>query len=519
MGGLLAETYKSAETGWRHRWGGVGLWLICCCLLLASIAFSERKARVADLTAQSARLHATASQRADQHDAHLTALSAVAVAGADQRPDLFREVAGAIIRFYPRIRTILLLPLDGRAGVLGVGEADAGLSDIVIGAVARSTGAPVLVRHPSDPSRYIMVKRSPNSDRARYGLALVVDAAALVAGESDYWGKAGPGLRLSMPDGTPLFETGSAIAEPQFARPLSSGTQPLRLETAIALDALSLFPPRKVAISLVLLTLGALGVRAALRQRQRARAAERRAELSGFETRLSHASRVNALGELASGMAHELTQPLTAILAQGQAARRLAAKGEAVKVGKILEELIGQTKRASAILERLRTWTQPQARRPERVDLRDCILMVESLLGRDAAEQGVDLVIRLPAHPVPVLIDRIEIEQVFFNIVRNALDAVGAVGDEREVILSLAASRDTAVVDVIDTGPGVGAEVRDNLFTPFVTTRDDGTGLGLALSLRLAERAGGDIALVDRPRGAHFRISLPLAEERREAAE
>ncbi|MEV8469046.1 ATP-binding protein, partial [Fluviibacterium sp. DFM31] len=115
--------------------------------------------------------------------------------------------------------------------------------------------------------------------------------------------------------------------------------------------------------------------------------------------------------------------------------------------------------------------------------------------------------------------DRIELEQVIFNLIRNALDAVEEAARPRVVTVTLSQVGAEARLEVQDTGPGVQAEIRDRLFAPFVTTREAGTGLGLALSQRLVERAGGDLALIDSAQGARFRLSLPLVRESREAAQ
>lgn len=494
-------------------------WALVCVLALGLLAGFERNARLADLTAESDRLHAVASQRVDQHDAHLTALSAIAVAGAEPRPDLFREVAGAIMRFYPRIIGISLVPLDGADGVIEIGVREADLRALIRAAADRSTGAPVLVRYPSDRPAYLIVKRSPNSEAARYGLALVIDAAALLDGDSDYWTRAEATRWLALPDGTTLIGAPGDVNAPQFTRPLSSGTQPLDLKTAIPMTLTDLLPPGRVALVLALIVLGAIALRAIGRQRGKVRAAEARAELSDLETRLSHASRVNALGEMASGMAHELTQPLTAILAQAQAARHLAARGDTDRVAEILEEVVGQTRRAGAILERLRTWTRPRERNAEPIDLRDCIRVAETLLAGQARDLDARLILTLPRTPLTVEGDRVELEQVLFNLMRNALDAVAESARGREVAVAASLDGEMAVIDVSDTGPGIRPDVRDRLFTPFVTTRENGTGLGLALSHRLVERAGGDLTLVEAREGARFRVSLPLAGAAREAAE
>ncbi len=494
-------------------------WLLASALAVAGVAVVERRGHLAELTAESQRLHALASQRADQHDAHLTALSAIALAGADQRAALFREVAGAIMRFYPRIVGISLVALDDAGDSLEIGAADAGLRGLVRAAARASEGAPVLRQHDAGRPAYVIVKRSPNTDDARYGLALVIDAAALLEGDPDYWSEGGPARRLVLPDGTTVLGPGPERATPQFSRELASSTQPLRLETGTVLTAADVLPAGRIALTIAAITLVTLVLRAAARQRAQVRAAEARAEIKDLETRLSHASRVNALGEMASGIAHELTQPLTAILAQVQAARHLAARGEGDRLAGALDAVADQTRRASAILERLRTWTRPQARNPQPVDVRECIHVARTLLSAQAAEAGARLDVTVPAAPIVVTADRVELEQVLFNLIRNALDAV-ADGDGRRVVTVEAHADGTrAHVDVSDTGPGLAEAVRDRLFTPFVTTRPGGTGLGLALSQRLVERAGGDLAAVAAATGARFRVTLPLARSGREAAE
>lgn len=515
----MSEKKRSARDILRRPLARGGAWVVVCVLALGLVASFERSARLAGLTAESERLHAVASQRADQHDAHLTALSAIAVAGTEERPDLFREVAAAIMRFYPRIIGISLVPLDGEGRVLETGVREADLRELIRAAAQRSTGAPVLVRYPSDRPAYLIVKRSPNSDAARYGLALVIDAAALLDGDSAYWSRAKATRWLALPDGTPLVGVSGDARATQFTRALSSGTQPLELKTAISMTLTDLLPPGRVALVLAVIVLGALTFRTIGRQRTKMRAAEARAELSGLETRLSHASRVNALGEMASGMAHELTQPLTAILAQAQAARHLAARGEAERVSGVLEDVVGQTRRASAILERLRTWTRPAERKAEPIDLREGIRVSETLLAGRATEIGARLDVTVPPSPVLVEADRVELEQVLFNLMRNALDAVAEREGARDVAVDASLDGEMAVIDVSDTGPGIHPDVRDRLFTPFVTTRENGTGLGLALSHRLVERAGGELTLVEARHGARFRISLPLARAAREAAE
>ncbi|WP_232822919.1 sensor histidine kinase [Oceanibium sediminis] len=515
----MTNRNSSPQGGWPWSPAWITGWLLACCLAVAVVALLERRAHLSELTAESARLHAVASQRVNQHDAHMTALSAIAIAGAEQRADLFREVSGAVMRFYPRIIGIFLVALDHQAPALEIGVQDADIRGIIRDAALASRGAPVLLRYPSERPAYMIVKRSPNSDAARYGLALVIDAAALLNGDSAYWAEHGTARRLILPDGAMILGSGPDMAAPQFSRALASNTQPLRLETGMTLTLADMLPPGRIASVVALITLLTLVLHAVMKQRAQVRAAEKRAELSGLESRLSHASRVNALGEMASGMAHELTQPLTAILAQAQAARHLAARGQTERVAGVLDGVVEQTRRASSILERLRNWTRPQGPKPEPIDVRECIGVAETLLSAQAAEIGARLAVSLPRTALTVTADRVELEQVLFNLIRNALDSVAESTGRREVTVEASIDGNSAVIDVADSGPGLSEDIRYRLFTPFATTRADGTGLGLALSQRLVERAGGDLAVVEAQVGAHFRVTLPLAQASREAAE
>ncbi len=243
------------------------------------------------------------------------------------------------------------------------------------------------------------------------------------------------------------------------------------------------------------------------------RAAERRAELSGMEARLTHASRVNALGEMASGLAHELTQPLTAILAQAQAGRRLLARQDVATLSGALDDMIEQARCASNMLDRFRNWSLPHRQPAAAHDLRIALRNVDALLANEAARQHVVIDIALPDAPLLVRVDPVEIEQVMFNLLRNALDLVAALEVRGAITATLSRTDNLAVLEVSDNGPGVAPELRGRLFTPFATTKMNGMGLGLALSQRLVERAGGEILYVDGDKGAVFRVVLPVTVE------
>lgn len=483
---------------------------LCLLWLLAggALAAWQYRSLVATLEHESDVLHRLASQRAGQHDAHLTALSAIATAAGDGQHSLFLDVAGTIEHFYPRIDDIQLVPLDARTAPVGIGPLSPALAQRVRAAVQGSDGAVAMLPYPDRAEHYMLVKRSPNTAQARYGLMLGIDVHKLIGEASPYWSEPGVALQVSLPDGRPLVaHMPPSAGKPRFSKALASASQPLILETGMAIGPKDLFPPWRTALTLLLVSVLYFAALAAWRQRVRTRTAVEQARLSALESRLAHASRVNALGEMASGLAHELTQPLTAILAQAQACRRMLDQPGSPALAPVLEDTVTQAKRASAILERFRNWSRPQAACTSVFDLRDALGNVRALLAPQAAADKASLTFDMPDSAVLVQADPIEMEQVVFNLVRNALEAVaGRDSGQVTVILQQAASE--VLLEVSDNGPGIVPELRARLFTPFTTTRPDGTGLGLALSQRLIERAGGDIFLVDEGPGATFRIIL-----------
>lgn len=511
------------EMRYRGFRGGGGFillgWVLLLGVVIVATALHERRKLLAEFQSEATILHRLASQRADQHDAHLTSLSALAIADETGRRDLFLDVAATIGRFYPRIEAVDLVPLQSSGAYL---TTRTGLSEeqlaIVRAAASASEGRLALRSAPGAAENYLLVKRSPNSDGARFGLALEVNAAALLDTDSAIWTRPSVSHALLLPDGTVLTGQGR-IANARFEKALGSASQPLLFQADIAPDLSDLLPADRLAAFLILASLlyaiSVLG----LRQLARARRAERLAHLNAQEARLAHASRVNALGEMASGMAHELTQPLTAILSQAQAGRHLSRRGETDALESVMQGIAEQAKRASAIIERLRNWTRPPTETGRRSLVAEAVRNVEALLRPEADAAGIAIFIDLEARAMPVRGDQVELEQIIFNLVRNAMDAV-ADGADRRVTVTGRCEGAFAVIDISDSGPGVASDLRARLFEPFVTGKPGGTGLGLALCRRFAERMDGDLALLaDQPETV-FRLRLPLAEAAlREAAE
>ena len=497
---LMVKTQQSKSRALRH----LLLWVASLSIALAGLALLERQNLVRELTAQSATLHRLASQRADQHDAHLTSLSGIFVAGGTERQDLLLDVAATIVRFYPRIRSVHVIPLDpARPGIETAPSLTPESAELVRDMARRSTGALEVQTVPDQPDHYLVVKRSPNTNDAQHALAIVVDAAALVASDSDFWDRTSVFQRLTTPTGDVLVG-GFDGNEPGYSKPLGSASQPLLLETAFRIDLADVLPISKVLVLSIVVT-GVFGlVLMITAQNRRTREAEGRATLSAQETRLAHASRVNAMGEMASGMAHELAQPLTAILSQAQAGRHLAKRGDVERLSTVLDDTVSQAQRAADILDRLRRWSKPNRAPSKASSLNKTAQSVAQLLALEAKSLGATLTLELPDEPVFIDADPVELEQVVFNLVRNALDA----SDQAQVTIKVREDDGTAILEVSDSGPGIPADLKPRIFEPFVTGKPNGTGLGLALCQRLVEEMDGDIALLPDKPETTFRLSF-----------
>jgi len=500
----MATANSNNERIWRY----VLLWGFASGLALGALALFERQSLVRELTTKSASLHRLASQRADQHDAHLTSLSAIFVAGGAERQDLLLDVVATITRFYPRITSVNVISLDpSEDGIQTQPRLAAEDLALVRQMARRSSGALQVEQMASTPDHYLLVKRSPNTDAARHGLALVIDASALIATDDPFWQRSSVSRRLLTPEGDSRLTGRGAPDEVGFSKPLGSASQPLIFETSLAIRLADVLPLGKVLIATLSVTglffLSVLG----LRQRMRAKEAESQATLSAQETRLAHASRVNALGEMASGMAHELAQPLTAILSQAQAGRHLVRRGDVDRLGGVLDDTVSQAQRAADILDRLRRWSKPNRALPKACPLHDAAKSVQRLLALEAKTRGATVTLALSDDPIFIDADPVALEQVVFNLLRNALDASSGV----HVTIRTSKSDGLAILEVSDNGPGVPENLRSRIFEPFVTGKPDGTGLGLALCQRLVEEMGGDIALLSDTAETTFRLSLPLS--------
>jgi signal transduction histidine kinase len=258
----------------------------------------------------------------------------------------------------------------------------------------------------------------------------------------------------------------------------------------------------------------AAGLRAA-RRWQSARADRRRA---AEMLRLAQASRLNMLGELAAGMAHELNQPLTASLAGTQTALRLLRDGtpshEDSQTAIQALELAGvQARRAAEVVGRLRELVRRQGAQAAMVDtdLREVAHRIVHLLGPELAQRAID--VRIEGQALHAMADPVAVEQILHNLLTNAMHALEAsTTGRRRVTITLVAADGRARCAVRDNGPGVTEAQAARLFEPFFTTRTSGLGLGLPLCQTLAMSMDGNLMLEPSSgAGAEFVLELPLA--------
>lgn len=239
------------------------------------------------------------------------------------------------------------------------------------------------------------------------------------------------------------------------------------------------------------------------------------ARLQELQSELVHVSRLSAMGEMASALAHELNQPLSAISNYMKGSRRLLAGSTDVNAPKIeaaLDRAAEQAIRAGDIIRRLRNFVAREASE-KRVESLSKLIEEAGALGLTGArEQGVLLRFNLDPACDLVLADRVQIQQVLVNLFRNALEAMAA-SSYRELIAANARAADDMIeISVSDTGSGFGEDAHANLFQPFFTTKETGMGVGLSISRTIIETHGGRLwAETNKAGGATFRFTLPAA--------
>lgn len=350
---------------------------------------------------------------------------------------------------------------------------------------------------------------------------LRIDARRLAATSEWPWPADEPVCAtLSLGDHAVLLQDGAgSLPRPlgltdgfEFAMPLASDSQPFVLH-AQRFTGPAQWPWQWLFIWLLLCLFGWW---LALRWRQ-LRAEQLRA---GELLRLAQVSRLNMLGELAAGMAHELNQPLAASLAGTQTALRLLRETEDASddlhtAVKALELAGAQARRAAEVVARLRALVRRQGSQPTMVptDLREVAQRIVQVLAPQMEERGIAVLVKGQA--LVALADPVAVEQILHNLLTNAMYVMEDAQQTecaRAVVVTLVASQDRARCCVRDSGPGISPGLSARIFEPFFTTRASGLGLGLPLCQTLAMAMDGQLVLLETSKaGTEFVLELPLA--------
>jgi two-component system sensor kinase FixL len=238
--------------------------------------------------------------------------------------------------------------------------------------------------------------------------------------------------------------------------------------------------------------------------------------LQELQAELVHVARLSAMGEMASAIAHELNQPLTAIINYAQTARAVLKRRPGEDAGglaSLLKKTVEQADRAGQIIRRLRQFIAKGETDRALEDINTVVEEASALALVGTRGKGIAVRRVLGEGLPPVLLDKIQIHQVITNLIRNSVDALDGVKQREIVISTRRAGQDSIEITIADTGPGLAPEVADRLFQPFVTTKAAGLGIGLSICRSIVDAHGGRLFASDNPGGGVvFHVHLPAAE-------
>lgn len=242
----------------------------------------------------------------------------------------------------------------------------------------------------------------------------------------------------------------------------------------------------------------------------------RRLEIEGQQrmAELAHMNRQATVGQLSASIAHELHQPLGAILNNAEAAALMikAPSLDRAELEKIIEDIKRDDQRASKVIKRLRRLLTRGVVDQQELDLNEVVREVLKIASAQAAARGVRLDSNLVEERLRVNGDRVQLQQVILNLIVNGIDAISEMPNGvREIACSSWASDGQALLSIRDTGPGIPSDRMERLFEPFFTTKQDGMGMGLCIAHAIIASHRGKISAESRPSGAVFHVSLPLA--------
>lgn len=530
----------SRNTRSRVGWAAsiLAIWLTCIAVYLALSINNSLKRETSELNEAGFLLHRMVSQRVAQHDAHMTTLASLILADENKKSQLVAQVSDSIMRFYPRIKAIQEIEIAWRepAATVDVQQILSTPSDAAIPDY-HSLGRDIFVQkagevksyiNSSSKHEYLLAKKLRDTNPA-LALVMQIDPKQLIdMDELPAWAN----LKLIL-DGSVIMEQKAVqeasgwLAPAQFSRVIDSQSQPLLLTMDYPIALADLIDGISLAIvalsSIILLSLLGYSLqhrREVRRLKTSADMAEQRSITLARETRLAHAQRVNSMGELASGIAHELAQPLTALMSQSRAAERLVEQSgiDNPVLKKAMAANVREARRAGDMLKRMRDYINNRPPKPVAVAINDVIHDTIELLHTELEQRGITMHLALEPTLPAIMADPVELEQIFNNLIRNASDSLHDAGRSGgQITVTTKRERDHISIVICDNGPGIAEDLRPRLFEPFFTTKKNGMGLGLALCSTLVERVGGHMQAQNNDDdggggsgGACFIVELPI---------
>jgi C4-dicarboxylate-specific signal transduction histidine kinase len=244
--------------------------------------------------------------------------------------------------------------------------------------------------------------------------------------------------------------------------------------------------------------------------------------LQESQAALARVTRIAAMGELTASIAHEINQPLAAVVANGSASLRWIAMQppNLDEAREALTRVVGDANRASDVIARIRALLKKAPPPLERLDTNKEIREVLALTASDLLKGGVTVQTELAADIPTVLGDRVQLQQVILNLIMNGIDAMSMITDRpRDLLIKSARCPDGVLAQVQDSGSGLDPEDADSIFEPFFTTKPQGMGMGLSISRSIVEAHGGRLwATPGSLHGAIFQFTLPGADSSNERA-
>ena len=245
--------------------------------------------------------------------------------------------------------------------------------------------------------------------------------------------------------------------------------------------------------------------------RAEAQARERKLQNSEAQTELAHANRVATIGYLTPSIVHDVMQPISAMVANAQAALNFLDRPDVDEVRQALSCIVRDGARAAPLVDRVRDLAKKRPRRRDPVEINAAIREAIELIRTEAVKNGVSVQTELVETLPPVSGDRVQLQQVVLNLIINAIEAMTGMREgPRELLVTTEKAKAGGVlVSVRDSGPGIKLAVQEDLFKPFHTTKPKGIGLGLSICRSIIEGHGGRLwATANTPRGAVFQFTV-----------